>query len=64
MFLSINDFNFDTATLNTVIDKENITYISKFRLLLNVSQHINFCLILHNIYIDNFTIMSNVKLNL
>lgn len=43
--------------------KKNLNYIAKFRLSAGVAQHINSCLILNNVKIDDPTIMSDIELN-
>lgn len=63
MFLSISNLSLNATTLNAG-NKINLTYISKFRLLLSVALYINFCLIFNNIHIHNFAIKLDIKLNL
>ena len=63
MFLSTSNLNLNAATLDVTINKVNLTYISKFGLLVSVTQHINLYLIFHNIHINNLTIALNVELN-
>ena len=50
------------ATLDAA-EKANPTYILKFGLPLSVAQHIDSCLILNDIHIDNPTTASDIKLN-
>lgn len=49
MSLSTSNPSPNTASLDIIIDKTNLNYISKFELSLNVAQHINFYLIFNNI---------------
>ena len=52
----------NASTLDAA-EKANLTYISKFRLPSSVAQHIDSCLILNDIHIDNPTTASDIKLN-
>lgn len=63
IFLLISNLNFNATTLNTTVDKKNLIYISKYRLLSSILQNINLCLIFYNIYIDNFITALNVEFN-
>lgn len=63
MFLLISNPNLDTTTLDATINKENLTYILKFRLSLSVAQCIDFCLIFNNIHIDDSIIALNIEFN-
>lgn len=56
--------NINHAILDATSDKVNLTYISKFGLPSSVIQYINFDLIFNKIHINNFTIVSDIKLNL
>lgn len=61
---SISNSNAKTNTLDAIVElRENMNYIKKFRLSLNVTQHINFQVIFKNVYINNPTFTSNIKLN-
>ena len=62
MFLLISDLSPNTATFDTV-DKLNLIYISKFELPSSVAQHIDSCLIVNDIHIDNPSTASDIKLN-
>lgn len=61
---SISNLNFKTITLNAIVVRENLNYIAKFGLPASITQHINLCLIFYNVYINNFTLAINLKLNL
>lgn len=63
MSISTSDPNPRTTTLNTIIVKENSNYIANFGLFASIAQHINLHLILHDVYINDPTIVSDVKLN-
>ena len=62
--LLLSDRNPEITTLNTAAEKENLNCILKFGLPANVAQYIDLRLILHDIYIDDPTIASNIELNL
>lgn len=65
MFNSKSNLNAENSILYAAAKlRENINYIKKFELISKIVQHINSCLILNNIYIDNSIIASNIKLNL
>ena len=64
MFLLISNRNSKTTTLDITTKRENLNYILKFGLFANVTQYINLRLILYNVYIDNSTITSDIKVNL
>lgn len=64
MSLSISNSNFKTTILDIVTIKKNLNCIVKFRLFKSVAQYINFCLIFNNVFINDFTITSDIKLNL
>ena len=63
MSSSTSDPSPNAATLN-VVEKTNLTYISKFGLPSSVAQHIDSCLIFNDIHIDNPTTASDIELNL
>ena len=63
IFSLISNHNFKITILDIIAQKKNLNYISKFRLLANITYHINLYLIFSNIYINNPTIILNVKLN-
>lgn len=63
IFTSISNLNSKVATLD-IADRENLIYIIKFGLSLSVTQCINSCQILDDIYIDDFTIILDIELNL
>lgn len=52
-----------TIILDAAI-KKNQNNILKFRLFASITKYINSCLIVHNIYIDNFKTTFDIKLNL
>ena len=57
--------NAEISTLDAVAGlRKNINYIEKPGLPPSVTQHINFRLILNDIYIDKPKIASDIKLNL
>ena len=58
-----SDCNLKTTTLDIAVKRENLNCISKFELSANITQHIDLCLILYNVHIDDLTIASDVKLN-
>lgn len=60
----ITNHNPKTTTLDTVAKKKNLNYISKFRLSPNIINHIILGLILYDIYMDNPTIVLDIKFNL
>ena len=64
MFLSTNKHNFEIIILDAATKKENLNWISKFRLPANVAQHINLYLIFYDVYIDDPTIVLDIELNL
>ena len=51
------------TTLDAAAERENLNRISKFGLPASIAQHIDLCLIFHNVHIDNLSILSNIKLN-
>ena len=63
MFSSISNHNPKTTTLDAAAERENLNYISKFRLTANVAYHIDSWLIFYDVYIENLIIASDVKLN-
>lgn len=63
MFSATSDYNPITTTLDTAIERENLNNISKFGLLLSITQNIDSRSILHDIHIDYFKIASNINLN-
>ncbi len=63
MSISISNQNPKTTILDITVEKENLNYILKFGLPTSIAQHIDLCLILHDIHIDNPTTVSDVKLN-
>lgn len=65
MFNLISNLNAKTSTLDIIADlRENINYIKKIGLFLNIAQNINFWLIINDVHIiDNLTIVSNIKFN-
>ena len=60
--LSTSNPSPNAATLD-VAEKANVIYISKLGLSLSVAQHIDSCLILNNIHIDNPTTALDIELN-
>ena len=58
-----SDHNPDTTTLDIAIERENLSYISKFGLPANVAHHINSRLILYDVHINDPIITSDIKLN-
>ena len=58
-----SDHKSEITTLDAVAKRENLNCISKFRLPTSVAQHIDLCLILHDVHINNPTIASDVELN-
>lgn len=50
--------------LNATAVRENLNYIAIFGLPLSIVQHIDTCLICHDVYIDDPTIASDVEHNL
>lgn len=63
MSSSTSDLDLNAITLNTAVDKVNLTYILKFRLALSIIQYINTHLILNDIHINDFIIVLDIKLN-
>ena len=59
-----SDRNPETTILDAVAERENLNCISKFGLPTSVAQHIDSCLILHDVYIDDPIIALDVELNL
>ena len=59
----ISNHKFKTTFLDIVAEKENLNYISKFRLPSNIAQHINSRLIFNDIHIDDSIIASDIELN-
>lgn len=64
MFISTSNANPKTTTLNVIRVRKNLNYIAKFRLPISITKYINLCLIFHTIYINDFIIVSDIKLNL
>ena len=60
---STSNHNPKTNTLNITIKKENLNYISKFGLPISITHYIDSRFIFYDIYINNFIIISNIKLN-
>ena len=52
------------TSLDAAAKRENLNCISKFGLSANIAQHIDSCLILYDVDVDDPTIASNVELNL
>ena len=55
--------NRKTTTLDAAAERENLNCILKFELPVSVAQHIDLRLIFYDIYIDNYTIASDIQLN-
>ena len=64
MSSSTSNHNPKTTTLDAVAERENLNYISKFGLPVNIAHHIDSRLIFYNIHIDNPIIASDLELNL
>lgn len=62
MSTSTSNLNLKAATLDAV-DRENLIYITKFGLPLNIAQYINSCQIFNEIHINDPTIASDIELN-
>ncbi len=63
MSSSINNPNAKIISSNTAAIKENLSYIKKFGLPTSIVQQIDPRLNLNNVYINNSTTTSDVKLN-
>ena len=59
----ISNHNLKTTILDAVAERENLNYISKFRLPANVALYIDSRLILYDVHINNLKIASDVDLN-
>ena len=57
-----SDYNPETTILDAVAERENLNYISKFGLPANVAHHIDSCLILHDVHIDDPIIVLSIEL--
>ena len=64
MSTSTSNLNLDTTTLNAVAVRKNLNYIKNFGLPLSIAQHIDICLIFHDVHIDDPIIVSNIEFNL
>ncbi len=64
MSTSTSNLNLETTTLYTTTIVENLSYLAKFRLPPSIAQHIDTCLIFHDIHINDPTTASDIKLNL
>lgn len=65
MSISTSNLNPDITTLNyIIIIRENLNYITKFRIPPSITQHINTCLIFYDVHIDDLTTPSDMELNL
>ena len=63
MLSSTNNSNAKNTSSNTAAIKKNLSYIKKFGLPASITQQINSYLIFNNVYINNLTITSDIKLN-
>lgn len=63
MSISVSNCNLDTLDATAKL-KENLNYIEKFGLPISVAQYIDFCLIFHNVHIDDFITTSDIEINL
>lgn len=63
MFSSTSNPNPKTKTLNITTSKNNLNYIKKFELHIDIAKYINSCLIFNDVYIDDLTIVLDIKLN-
>ena len=64
MSTSTSNLNPETTSLDTITIGENLSYLAKFGLFPNVTQHIDTCLIFHNVHIDDPTTTSDIEFNL
>lgn len=64
ILLLISNHKFEITILNTILIKNMLSYIKKFRLSISIAYRINSYFILNNVYIDKYTIALEIKLNL